>query len=190
MVNSMFPLDAGLTPGQNISLVKETPDLRAVSLAVEWDAPASVTAPAVIAVLCDPDGAAHNGDGLAFANQPVSADGSTEHFRGDGRGERVEIDLEVVPHDVERVLLLLHSPMVGARQGLGRLRSCRVRVADLDSGAAVISTQNLAPEMHEETVALLAEVYRRNGEWKFRALGQGYGEASVTEVLQRLGVAL
>ncbi|MGW3565961.1 CAP domain-containing protein [Streptomyces sp. NPDC000941] len=56
---------------------------------------------------------------------------------------------------------------------LGRLPAPTMRVRGAGGGQEILFTP---PRPTEETVLLLAEIYRRGVRWKIRALGQGYAE--------------
>lgn len=49
-------------------------------------------------------------------------------------------------------------------------------VATLADGRGTMFARLLAPPLRTETVVLLAEVYRRNGNWRVRSIGQGYAD--------------
>ena len=53
---------------------------------------------------------------------------------------------------------------------------------DLDR---VPAEYNLSENYNNKTAMLFGEVYRKNGEWKFRAIGEGSGESSITEFAKR-----
>ena len=44
---------------------------------------------------------------------------------------------------------------------------------------------NLSENYNNKTAMLFGEVYRKDGEWKFRAIGEGSGESSITEFAKR-----
>ena len=51
-----------------------------------------------------------------------------------------------------------------------------MRVLNLDGNAELVRSEDLAPGCSTETALALGEVYRHNGEWKFKVLGQGYAK--------------
>ncbi|MFE9136118.1 TerD family protein [Streptomyces sp. NPDC007355] len=86
---------------------------------------------------------------------------------------RLTVDLEAVPGAVHRVSVLLALP--GARAGgaarFGAVAAPFVTVADPD-GAEIASYTITGLDSESAVVAL--ELYRRQGAWKVRAMGQGY----------------
>jgi tellurium resistance protein TerD len=39
-----------------------------------------------------------------------------------------------------------------------------------------VRSENLAPALHDETALAMGEVYRHDGGWKFKVVGQGYAK--------------
>jgi tellurium resistance protein TerD len=62
----------------------------------------------------------------------------------------------------------------GLRRSLGRLRDVAVRVLNLTDNQELVRSENLAPVLNGETALSLGEVYRHNGDWKFKVIGEGY----------------
>ncbi|URN06358.1 restriction endonuclease [Actinomadura madurae] len=93
-----------------------------------------------------------------FYNQPVSADGAVKL---DTAVRQVQIDLARLATDVSTVLLVTSGPP-GA---------VRLTVTGRDGTAHA-----LAADATTETVLVCAEIYRRKGGWRLRAVGQGYAD--------------
>lgn len=168
--------------GANVSLTREIPGLRAVAMGVKWDA-GSETALAdnlvMAAMLCDAHGRALSDVHFVFFNQLASPDLSVHEVDKalGGDNEQVEIDLAAVPAEVERVVAVLYiNDGPAQRRTLGQLRSCVVRIVNVDGNQELVTSEDLAPALSTETAIVLGEVYRHNGEWKFKVLGQGYAQ--------------
>ena len=181
--------------GTNVSLTREIPGLRQIALGVKWNAGSeSVLADNLVlaAVLCDQNGKALSDEHFVFFNQLSSPDESvheTEAALGTD-SEQVEIDLAAVPAEVERIVALLYiNDGPAQRRTLGQLRSCVVRVLNGDGHQELVSSEDLASAFTTETAAVLGEVYRHNGEWKFKVLGQGYAQG-LGQVAADYGLAL
>ncbi|MFF1509819.1 TerD family protein [Streptomyces sp. NPDC058326] len=86
---------------------------------------------------------------------------------------RLTIDLEAVPGAVHRVsvLLALPGPRDGGAARFGAVAAPFVTVSGLD-GAEIASYTITGLDTESAVVAL--ELYRRQGAWKVRAMGQGY----------------
>ncbi|MFC8534969.1 TerD family protein [Streptomyces sp. NPDC057249] len=85
---------------------------------------------------------------------------------------RLAVDLDALPDGVHRVTVLLALPLAaGGPTRFGAVASPFVAVTALDG--AEIATFTLTGLDSESAVAAL-ELYRRQGAWKVRAVGQGY----------------
>ena len=169
---------AALARGGNVALTREIPNLRQVVVGIAWDAsldPLLADNLRLAALLCDGDGRARSENDLVFFNQLISSDLSVA-ITADGRdNEQVEVDLPDVPGDVNRIAFVLYlnegSPK---RRTLSQLRSCVVRVADGGTGATIVRSVDLAPDLTTQTAVVLGELYRHQEHWKFRVVGQGH----------------
>jgi tellurite resistance protein TerA len=143
-----------LGKGQNLSLPPGP-------VAVDVQAGASVD---VSALLLTAAGKVRGDEDFVFYNQP-SAGGV--RYRADG----VDVDPAQVPADIERVVVSASLDGSGpATFGqLGRL------TLSVTVGGAPVAT--FVPDgLTTETALLCVEVYRRQGAWKVRAVGQGYAD--------------
>ena len=184
-----------LPKGANASLTKENPGLRGVVVGIDWDAGAErvlADALTLMAVLCDERGKAVSDEHVVYFNQLVSVDLSTaqlDQVLGED-DEQLEIDLGAVPSEVDRIVVIVYvNEGVTGRRTLGQLRRCTLRVLDLDGGAVLVQTVNLAAGLDSETAVALGQVYRRGEEWKFKALGAGYS-TGLAGVAEDFGVSL
>ncbi|MFD6277518.1 TerD family protein [Streptomyces sp. NPDC060209] len=99
---------------------------------------------------------------------------------------RLAVDLDALPDAVHRVTVLLALPMGAGRPGrFGAVAAPFVAVTGLDG--TEIATFTLTGLDTESAVSAL-ELYRRQGVWKVRAVGQGYA-AGLAELLADQGVA-
>lgn len=172
-----------LSKGGNVSLSQSEPALRKILIGLGWDARVS-------------DGNDFDLDASAFLlgeNQKVvsekhfvfynnlrSPDGSIEHTGdnltgdGDGDDESVKVDLENVPSEVSiiAVAVTIHDAEA-RRQNFGQVRNAFIRIVN-DDTQKEIARYDLSEDYSTETAMVFGEIYRRNNEWKFRAVGQGY----------------
>jgi tellurium resistance protein TerD len=59
------------------------------------------------------------------------------------------------------------------RQNFGQISSAYVRVINQETNAEV-ARYDLSEDASIETAMIFGEIYRYGGEWKFKAVGQGY----------------
>ncbi|MEU1823278.1 TerD family protein [Streptomyces abikoensis] len=109
---------------------------------------------------------------LVFYNQPVHPSGAVRH---DGKRaadgtvtDALTVDLAALEPAVESVVLAA-SADGGA---FGRVPGLGIRVLDAAAGTELARFESRDATV--ETAFVLGELYRRQGEWKFRAVGQGY----------------
>lgn len=168
--------------GANASLTREVPGLKGLVVGVRWDA-GHETALAdnltMATILCGADGRALSDEHFVFFNQLSTPELSVQQLEQamGGDQEQVEIDLSAVPAQVTRIVIVGYvNEGPAQRRTLGQLRSCVVRVLNLAGNAELLRSEDLASGLQAETALAVGEVYRHNGEWKFKVLGQGYSK--------------
>ncbi len=160
-----------LQPGQNFSLTQKNPALAAVEIALAWE---PVNTPLTIdssAFALTAQGKVRDDGDFIFYNQMVLAGGGIQRA-SDGR--TFTVTFAALPAAIERIVIALTIDQ-GQRRGqsFGQLSQIRVELRDARSKASLV-TFPLATKMMPETALVVGELYRRGGEWKFRAVGQGF----------------
>ncbi|MFI9308664.1 TerD family protein [Streptomyces triculaminicus] len=109
---------------------------------------------------------------FVFYNQPRHASGAVRHEgrrpAGDAVADTLTVDLGAVEPEVERVVLVASAD----GGSFARVPGLHIRVLDAAGGAELARFDS--QDATVETALVLGELYRRQGEWKFRAVGQGY----------------
>lgn len=137
------------------------------------------------AVLLGPDGRIGHAEALASAEQPRSPDGSVVLARPPGE---FQIDLESVPASVARIAIVLAvKPALPRGATFSVFSSIRCWLADMAGKPLLLFPLPLASR--NETAMILAELYRYQGLWKFRAVGQGFA-AGLPALAAHFGVQL
>lgn len=129
-----------------------------------WQAGAGVEADAT-AYLLTAAGKVRSDADMVFYNQPSGGDGAVRFVAGQGRG-KFEIDLARVPADIERIVFCVTIDNAARNQTL----------ALLDGATITANTLTYRPQLTgaSEAAMTFGELYRRQGQWKFRAVGQGF----------------
>lgn len=173
---------AEMKRGANVSLSREIPNLRGLVLGVVWNAGNERVLDdnlVFAALLCDANGRVRSDKDFVFFNQLTSAELSVQQLEqamGEDKAQ-IEVDLAAVPAEIERVVCVLYiNEGPAQRRTLGQLRSCQIRVLNLDGNAELVRSEQLANGFDLETAVALGEVYRHQTEWKFKVLGQGYSK--------------
>ncbi|MFL6073404.1 MAG: TerD family protein [Mycobacteriales bacterium] len=172
-----------LAKGGNVSLSKEAPGLTAVAVGLGWDVRTTMGADFDLdasALLVGSNGKVLSDSHFVFYNNLASPDGSVQHTgdnltgEGEGDDETINVELSSVPAEVEKIVFPVSIYDAPARnQSFGQVRNAYIRVVNR-SNDSEIARYDLTEEASAETAMVFGELYRYNGEWKFRAVGQGY----------------
>ncbi|WP_030267505.1 TerD family protein [Streptomyces sp. NRRL B-24484] len=148
----------------------------AVRAVLRWSATPGAPDVDVSALLVAADGKVRSDADFVFYNQPRHPSGLVRHLpkqqagAGDEVSDAVEIDLGRLAEDVDRVVLA-GSSEGGSFPSVPRLR---VLVFDTAAGEADPLAEFPVTDSGDVTALVAGEFYRRDGGWKFRAVGQGY----------------
>lgn len=104
-----------------------------------------------------------------------------DNLTGDGEGddEVILIDFSKIPSDVEKIAICvtIHDAET-RRQNFGQVSNAYIRIAKLadefDTVGEPVLKFDLEEEFSIETALVVAEIYKKNGEWKFNAVAAGY----------------
>lgn len=176
-------MSVSLTKGANVSLTKQAPDLRAVTVGLGWDERSTSGADFDLdasALMVDGQGKVLSDKHFIFFNNLTSPDGSVEHTGdnlnggGDGDDEMVNVRLHDVPPECHRVVFPVSIyEAEERRQSFGQVRNAFIRIVNSDNGVE-LTRYDLGEDFSTETAMIFGELYRHGAEWKFRAVGQGY----------------
>ncbi len=172
-----------LSKGGNVSLTKSAPGLTNIIIGLGWDARATDGAAFDLdasGFLLTAEGKVRSDADFIFFNQPASAEGSVKHLgdnttgAGDGDDEQISVDLTIVPADVDKIAVSVTIHEAEARkQSFGMVSQAFVRVVNAADNSEIVR-YDLSEDFSIETALIFGEVYRNSGEWKFRAVGQGF----------------
>lgn len=178
-----------LAAGQNVNLSREHPTLQALDVSVTWAAMGDPTISSALTpclFACGSQGQVLDDRDVVFFNQPVSAEGTIALTSGSDTRTTFSISLPTVTTD--RIILAAYvSEGIGARRSLGQLGRLFVTLNDGPTGQQIISTENLVLAVRTHGAAVLAEVYRRGQEWKFKSVPGGF-TAGTPALMLAMGV--
>lgn len=187
-----------LSKGANISLSKAAPGLTKVTVGLGWDVRQTDGAAFDLdgsVYLCGVSGTVRGDGDFVFYNQLKSGDGSVEHLgdnktgAGEGDDENVRINLATVPADVDKIAVGVTIHEAAQRsQNFGMVRNAFIRIINDDNGEE-LARYDLSEDASVETSMVFGEVYRHGGEWKFRAVGQGF-QGGLDAMAKSFGVTL
>ncbi|NLU66072.1 TerD family protein [Streptomyces sp. HNM0574] len=189
-------MGVSLAKGGNVSLSKEAPGLTAVTVGLGWDVRTTTGADYDLdasALLCGQGGKVVSDQHFVFYNNLTSPDGSVQHTgdnltgEGEGDDESVDVDLAKVPGEVEKIVFPVSIHDAEQRgQSFGQVRNAFIRVVNQADGRE-LARYDLTEDASTETAMVFGELYRHGGEWKFRAVGQGYA-SGLAGIAQDFGV--
>lgn len=79
-----------------------------------------------------------------------------------------------MPEQVDKIVFPVSIHEADARgQSFGQVSNAFIRIVNQADGSE-LARYDLSEDASAETAMIFGEVYRHNGEWKFRAVGQGY----------------
>src|SRR3990172_2912653 len=172
-----------LSKGGNVSLSKEEPGLKKISIGLGWDARSTDGSAFDLDAslfMLNNSGKVRTDSDFIFYNNLKSSDGSVEHMgdnltgAGEGDDEVIKVDLSRVPADVDKLAVGVTIHEADTRkQNFGMVSSAFIRIVNQDNDKE-ITRYDLSEDMSIETAMLFGEVYRHGTVWKFRALGQGF----------------
>lgn len=172
-----------LAKGGNVSLSKEAPGLKSITVGLGWDPrvtdgqgfdlDASV-------FMVDSAGKVVGDSGFIFYNNKVSPEGSVAHQgdnttgAGDGDDEQVKVNLEKLPADVDKLVFAVTIHDFDTRkQNFGMVQKAFIRVVN-DADGKELARFDLSEDASVETAMVFGEVYRHGAEFKLKAIGAGF----------------
>ncbi|MEV7772353.1 TerD family protein [Kitasatospora sp. NPDC086791] len=189
-------MGVSLSKGGNVSLTKEAPGLTAVIVGLGWDVRTTTGTDFDLdasALLCNSQGKVASDGNFVFFNNLKSPDGSVEHTgdnrtgEGEGDDEAIKVNLAGVPADVEKIVFPVSIYDAENRgQSFGQVRNAFIRVVN-QADNTELARYDLSEDASTETAMVFGELYRNVGEWKFRAIGQGYA-SGLRGIAQDFGV--
>ncbi|MGW1410480.1 VWA domain-containing protein [Streptomyces sp. NPDC002403] len=151
-----------LSKGANVPVAAS-----AVRAVLGWSAGSGVPDVDASALVLGSGGRVRSDDDFVFYNQPRHASGAVSHVGKRSGSDSLDVHLAALGPDVERVALCASAD--GGT--FGQVPGLCLRLLDSASGAELARFDITAAT---ETALVGGELYRRDGGWKFRAVGQGY----------------
>ena len=182
-------MPVNLSKGQKVDLTKTNPGLNKLHVGLGWDtnrydggADFDLDASAF---LLGENGKLLRDEDFVFYNNLNGRDGAVVHTGdnltgdGDGDDEVIMIDFTKIPREIKKIAICVTIHDAEARrQNFGQVSNAYIRIAKLrdefDTVGEPVLKFDLEEEFSIETALVVAEIYNRNGEWKFNAVAAGY----------------
>ena len=122
---------------------------------------------------------------FVFYNNLNGRDGAVVHTgdnltgEGEGDDEVIMINLSKMPKEIKKIAICVTIHEAEARhQNFGQVSNAYIRIArvadESDMVGETVLRFDLEEEFSIETALVVAEIYFKNGEWKFNAVAAGY----------------
>lgn len=132
------------------------------------------------AFLLGVDGKVISQQHFIFYGQLKSPDGSVEHTgdnitgEGEGDDEKINIDLSKLPSNCDSITFVVTIHDAEARrQNFGQVRNAFVRIYDPNTNEEILK-YDLGEDFSIETAVEFGNLYKKDGAWKFKAIGAGF----------------
>lgn len=175
-----------LTKGQRVSLDKVAPGLTEVFVGLGWDVKATDTGNDFdldsSIFLLGANEKLLSDNHFIFYNNLTSpdADKSVQHLgdnltgAGEGDDEVVKVNLKKVPADIQKIVVTVTIHDAQKRhQNFGQVQNAFVRIVNAQTEQEAVR-YDLVEDYSIETALIMAELYRKDGEWRLNAVGAGY----------------
>ncbi len=185
-----------LSKGERISLEKVAPGLVQIFIGLGWDINVTDTGGDFdidgSIFLLDSNEKLISDKHFIFYNNLASPDpdksiqqrGDNRTGAGEGDDEIIDVNLKTVPSDIAKVVLTVTIHEAEKRkQNFGQVSNAFVRIVNCQNEEEIIR-YDLTEEFSVETALIMAELYRKDGEWRMNAVGAGY-EGGLPALVER-----
>lgn len=175
-----------LTKGQRVSLDKVAPGLSEVSVGLGWDIKSTDTGYDFdldsSLFLLGANEKLLSDNHFIFYNNLISPDPdkSVQHMgdnltgAGEGDDEVIKINLKKVPNEIKKIVICVTIHEAQQRkQNFGQVQNAFVRLVNTQTQQESVR-YDLVEDYSVETALIMAELYRKDGEWRLNAVGAGY----------------
>ena len=173
-----------LSKGQKVSLTKENPGLKKIMVGLGLDVNAFDSGADfdldASAFLTGANGKCPTDQEFIFYGNLEHQSGAVAHMgdnrtgAGEGDDEQIEVDLSLVPANIERIAFTVTIYDADKRrQNFGQVSNSYCRIVDEATGEEIVHF-DLGEDFSIETALVVGELYKHNGEWKFNAIGSGF----------------
>ena len=185
-------MSINLSKGERINLSKEAPGLKNAGIGLGWDINQTDTGSGfdldASIFMLGANGKIPTEKYLVFYNNSTSPDGSVKHKgdsrtgEGSGDDETIEIDLSKVDASVQEIVFVVTIHEAEQRkQNFGQVRNSFIRIYD-NATEKQVAKYELDEDFSRETAIEFGKLYKKDGEWRFQAVGAGYNAGLQTFV--------
>ena len=171
-----------LTKGERLNLSKAAPDLKQVAIGLGWEVSPvgqSYDIDASVFMLGAAGKIIHE-KYFVFYNNLKSLDGSLRHSgdnrtgQGEDDDETIYVDLTKVKIAIEQIVFVvtIHEGLE-KNQNFSQVKNAFIRLYNQETGVE-LARYDLKEAFSQETALEFGRLYRKDLEWRFQAVGEGY----------------
>jgi tellurium resistance protein TerD len=171
-----------LSKGERFNISKEAPGLKKMAIGLGWkvtEAGQSYEID-VSAFMLGADGKIPNDKYVVFYNNPQSCDGSVlqsipeKNKRSQDNKCIYGVILDKINPEIEEVTFAVtihEAEKINAN--FSNIKNAFIKISNLDTKSELVRYE-LKENFSRETAVEFGRLYKKNGEWRFQAVGQGY----------------
>ncbi|WP_293338172.1 TerD family protein [Microcoleus sp. CAWBG58] len=171
-----------LSKGERFNISKAAPDLKKMAIALGWQVTEAAQSYEidVSAFMLGSDGKTPNDKYLIFYNNLQSCDGSVlqsipeKNNLGQENKTIYGVILDKINPEIEEITfaVTIHETQE-LKENFSNITNSFIKICNLDTGSELVRYE-LKENFSRETAVEFGRLYRKNGEWRFQAVGQGY----------------
>ena len=177
-------MSVSLSKGERVSLTKGRPSLNKILVGLGWDVnhydgESNFDLDASVFMIKE-NGKVGNDNDFIFYGNLVHPTKSVEHTGdnrtgdGDGDDEVIKVKLNEIPSGYTSIVVTVTIyDAITRLQNFGMVNNAYIRITDEETNDEIIR-YDLSEDFSTETALVVGEIYKHNGEWKFKAIGSGY----------------
>lgn len=172
-----------LSKGEKWNLTKESPGIKKLMVGLGWRENAFEGATFDLdasAFLLGENGKCKYETDFIFYKNLEHASGGVKHMGddlvggGDGDNEQILVELDKLPKEVTRIAFTVTIYNAEQRrQNFGQVSDAFIRIVDNDANSELVR-YDLTEDFSVETAIVAGELYKKDNEWKFNAIGNGF----------------
>ena len=177
-------MSINLSKGQKVDLTKGNPSLKSIMVGLGWDVNAFDSGADfdldASAFLLGSSGKCPTEKEFIFYGNLEHSSGSVKHMgdnltgEGEGDDEQVMVNLSTIPDNIEKVAFTVTIyDAERRRQNFGQVSNAYIRIVDEATNTELIR-YDLGEDFSIETAVVVGELYKKDGDWKFSAIGSGF----------------
>ena len=137
------------------------------------------------------DGKLRDNDDVVYFGNLEHNSGAVKHMgdnltgEGEGDDEQIFVNLSRMPEQYDKLIFVVNIYKGEERkQHFGMIKNAFIRIVDNDTNIE-LCRYNLSDNYDDMLAMVAGEVYKKNGEWKFNAIGNGTKDKSLGELSRR-----